>query len=97
MYSSTHGQSGAMSVGQKPIECPIAFNIEQSQDFLNLLGNSEFTGGSYRDPWQDDFMSLDANNFEFDEGQLNSDSLKKILESENDDPAALAFWENSHV
>ena len=41
-------------------------------------------------------MPFDNNSIESDEEQLNSDSLSKILELENEDPAALAVWENSH-
>ena len=93
--SSTYCQSEAMSVGQKVIEYPVASNTEKSQH-LELLSDSEFAESSYFDGWQDDFMPFDNNSIEFDEEQLNSDSLSKILELENEDPAALAVWENSH-
>jgi hypothetical protein len=91
LSSSTPCQSEAMSLGQQLIKYPVASNTEQSQDFLGLLGDSGFAEGLDFDQLQNDFMP-----FEFDEEQLNSDSLTKILESENDDPAALAVWENSH-
>jgi hypothetical protein len=91
--SLTRCQSEDTSLGQKPIEHPVASNTEQSHDFL---GDSKFEEGSYFDPRQNDFMPFDTSNFEFDEGQLNSDWLAKVLESENDDPATLARWGNSH-
>jgi hypothetical protein len=90
--SSTHFQSEAMSFGETPIGYSVASNAEQSQDFLELLGDLEFAEGSSFDPWQDDLMPFNINNFGFDEAQLNSDSLTKILELENGDTSV---WDNS--
>ena len=84
MSSSTERQSNGILPGENSTDYQAASNTEQRLGPSELWDELDPAQGSYFDPWRNDLMALNTNDFEFEEGQLNSDSLTKILESENE-------------